>query len=741
MYPYLRFTIDSTVMDLPKDGVNLTLSYSVFDAEDLAITGSNADRPVEFPSSKINDAVFGKWYDVSLSNLSQAEFLPCVAEVNGVPVISGVARLVDVETGNGFYRRSGIRYQAQIFGDNGAWIQQIIGLRLADLDWSNEQHEFSELLVFNALDADPLAGDNYGYAVMKTKNWGYHNSSTKAVTIFDCVPFLFIPAIFEAIFNKYLGYSINSNWLYKQATRRLILPCLFGDRLGGEYGNDFLNVRADLVTPTVYTGAVLLSPLYFSSQTYTPPQAPANPLQNGVGPVGTLFAGLPNVTTYYFPVDGYYQIEFSVTVGTTVSSPTVQIGTATDAIAATTVTTVSVSPTTGQILKSNVIFQAQAGQYAQFFCGVTSGVGDSVQITAGSLSITGETILSEGLIIDFKYLLKDWTVGQFLKGMTELFNLKFETNVPLQQVTIEPLDDWAYTQRTSNTGGVNSIETGFLNTVKDQTAKLDLRKNGTARAISDIENVWRFIYKQDGSDATVSKLQETGEFDMYESRYTLPNNRFKEDAKTVENSFFAPTLHVFDSSVQSPISLMVPQFPLLWPEDYTETQNNATQSNNFEPRLLWFGGQRGFDGNIYFYRESVGSVISIINPACFAVNYNDVSGFDVNLSYCNQQIDGFDVMGLQQRFFLKFFARKRAGKMVNDWLFLKATDILNLTFRSKVLINGDAFVLHRIEEFDPTTNDSTKVILEYDQTDSNADYTAFTDSPITGIYTTYKTIK
>jgi hypothetical protein len=733
MNPYLKIFVEGRRLDLPKDGLNLTVSYSVFDPDDLTPSGSNADRPIEFESTKNNDAAFGSWYNVALNNLQAAELKPASIEVNGIPILLGQSKLIEATTKGFAYGRRGLKYKTAFFGNNGDWIQFISGLKLADLDWTDQNHIFTEDNVVAGLDADPDA-IGYGYALAKVKNWGFEDAGGYAATIFDTVSFLFVNTILDAIFIKYLGYTWNSDFFTKQAHKRFILPCFFGEKLGAEYGEDYLDVTAEYTVPTTYLNDVLPYPIDFDNQTSTPPQAPTNPLTvNAVGPVGTFFDGIANTTTYICPCDGYYQISLRVEIGTTVSSPNVQIGIFTDATAGGTLAFTDVSnPATGSFIEYSRILEATAGDYIQ--PAILSSGGDT-ELVAGTLKITGEAVLSIGFNVDFKYLLQDWTVGKFLKGLSECFNLKFETNVALQQVVIEPLDSYTYTQRTG-IGGVTSIEGGFLSASLDQTNKLDLSKEGVVQAVSDSPRVWRFAYKEDGNDKTVETLQANQEFRLYESNYLLPPERFKEEEKLLENSFFAATLHTFDATIRAENSDFIPQVPLFWAEDYTETQSQQ-KASQFAPRLLWFGGKRGLDGNFRFYSYDTASVIDTILPACFAVNYNDTSGFDISLSYCNQTINEFNALGLTERFYLRTLARKRAGKIVQEWLHLKNIDILNLSFRNKVLLQGSEFILLSVDSYDPTTNASTKVMLEYNQLDSSEDYTAFVDSPVLGVYGTY----
>jgi hypothetical protein len=735
MRPYLKIYIDGQEMHLPKDGANITVSYSIFDAEDLSTKGSNADRPIDFPASKINDAVFGSWYDVARDNLDKANMKDASIEVNGVPILIGKSRLVDVSTGNGFYQRNAKQYKAAFFGENGDWIQDVIGLYLSDLDWTDYVHEFNETNVVAGLDANPDSGDKYGYCIIKTKNWTYKDANGYAVTHYDCTPFLFIPAILEAIFNKYLGYSINTDFFSKQAHKRFILPCPFGSKLGAEYGKDYLDVAADHTVPTTYINSASPYPLNFDTQTYTPPLAPTNPLTvNAVGAVGTQFAGVANTTTYVCPTDGFYQISMRVKIGTAAPLPvTTTIGIYTNATVAGQGFVNVTNPALNSYLEFTEIIQASSGDWIQPAIFSVTG---NTQILSGNLTINGEAVVSDGFQVDFKYLLQDWTVGDFLQGLAEVFNLKYSTNVPLKQVTIEPLDDYVYTQRVG-VGGVRNIETGFLNASQDLTSKIDLKKDGLVKAISNTERTWRFIYKDDDTDETVKTLQNGGQFALYESNYVLPANRFKEAEKTIENRFFAATIHTSDASIRADNSDFIPQVPLMWNGDYTQTQDNEEAKSDFAPRLLWFGGKRGLDGNIRFYSYASSSVVDTIHSGCFAVNYNDISGYDISLAYNTFDINGFTVQGLAERFFTKFMSRKRAGKIVEEWIYYKTIDILNLSFRNKVVLNGNAFILQSIEEYNPIINDSTKVVLEYDQIDQQEDYDAFLNSSISGVYTTY----
>jgi hypothetical protein len=198
----------------------------------------------------------------------------------------------------------------------------------------------------------------------------------------------------------------------------------------------------------------------------------------------------------------------------------------------------------------------------------------------------------------------------------------------------------------------------------------------------------------------------------------MPLNRFNSKTEQNENPFFAATVMYFDESIRGLTSVFTPLIPMLWPDDFKENSTIEENETQFEPRILWFGGQRGSGGDDGTF-QTVNSVTGALGddrllPACFFVNYNDTTGLDVSLNWSNLTIQGNVVQGHLQKFYLNDLARMRVGKEVEEWIYWDELDIMQLDFGPKIFIDGDLFILKKIDSYSPLIDRTTKTILVYD---------------------------
>ena len=242
-----------------------------------------------------------------------------------------------------------------------------------------------------------------------------------------------------------------------------------------------------------------------------------------------------------------------------------------------------------------------------------------------------------------------------------------------------------------------------------------------------------FRYKADDNDLTAKALQDNSPVKLYECDYNLPDNRFEVGEDSQENEFFAATVHVYDNQIKADSSQVVPQIPLFWSKDFNKDQVWSEFLDNYEPRILYFAGQRGgIDGTIRIFWGTGASEIEL--PACFAVNYNDNSGgLDPNLSYCNQTVNGATSQGLTEKYYIKSMARKRSARLRECYFYLNDIDIATLSFRPRIYLDGVWWLVREVLSYNPLSNQSTKVVLYLDEADNDSDYTQLTHSPILGV--------
>ena len=86
----IKIIIDGQVAELPPNGLNLPLTYSLRSRDGLAInSGSRSEYSFELPGTKHNDSIFNQFYDPAIYTINEQAFLSASIEVDGLPFLSG----------------------------------------------------------------------------------------------------------------------------------------------------------------------------------------------------------------------------------------------------------------------------------------------------------------------------------------------------------------------------------------------------------------------------------------------------------------------------------------------------------------------------------------------------------------------------------------------------------------------------------------------------------------------------
>jgi hypothetical protein len=93
------------------------------------------------------------------------------------------------------------------------------------------------------------------------------------------------------------------------------------------------------------------------------------------------------------------------------------------------------------------------------------------------------------------------------------------------------------------------------------------------------------------------------------------------------------------------------------------------------------------------------------------LDYNSNNGSFISLSFGNETVNGFNVKGLLERFYLYELIRQQSGKQVECYVFWDIVEIFNLDFRKLVKIHGDNYILQEVNSFNVALNRATKTYL------------------------------
>ena len=696
---YRKLIIDSVETDLPTD-FNPSLTYEIND--DGVIMAARAKRSIRLPATTTNDTLFQDWGAVATLNPSAAIFKDFTFENGGVTLFAGKAQLQSSDVVSARYRFKASGYDVDLYGTNADWFFLLKDTLLRDFQYTDKIYNYAA--VITGWNASYDLGDESGFVLVKWKEWNAVNQ----IDIDEFTPFLFIRTIFDKAFDS-IGYTILSDFMDSDNFKKLILLTPLIPRYPAEFSDDYLNVgllQSSINIPS-FTGVYI-----WPTQTIIPNVS--NPYNFGTG-------------VYTVPFTGYYEFELSANIISAVGTWAFSVFAKVDA---------NVIPITagselnlgllssGNIFattRSNVVYLA-AGQTVSL-AGVISSTDPSTTFEF-SMNIVGEAETGFGSLIAFRYLLQNWKVSDFIKGVQQMFNLRFEADVERQTITIEPADNYLY----QNQATPQEVRTGFYtDNLTDLTPNLDLSFEGKLYSDNNQPQITVLKYKTEGE--TDEFVDENNPLGFFAAQYTLPADKYNSAIEQKENIFFAKTLSTVDNELRDVTSNFNVQVPLIYNTNYILDPTSIDANYQVEPRILYFAGFRGggIDGTINY--SFLGAPIAY--PFAFMSNYNRSD--DWSIAFSDEIIQGSATIGLLNAFYLQDFARKRVAKRLEIAYFWDSLQMSALSFRNKILLDSVQYVLQKIDGYKPLEDSSTRTVLLVDQSPEKEDADAILSSNVSGI--------
>jgi len=153
----IRLFIENTEVDV-SDFSNY-ITYAVDDLQNLDSKATPWSKTGILPGTKRNNDVLGNIFEITNANFTidgqanigynfnAARAAKCRLEVNGMQVIKGVFRLLEIINDKG-----GIEYEFSIIGELGGFIARLANKRLEDLDFSDYDHTYNVPNIVNSWD-------------------------------------------------------------------------------------------------------------------------------------------------------------------------------------------------------------------------------------------------------------------------------------------------------------------------------------------------------------------------------------------------------------------------------------------------------------------------------------------------------------------------------------------------------------------------------------------------------------
>ena len=329
-------------------------------------------------------------------------------------------------------------------------------------------------------------------------------------------------------------------------------------------------------------------------------------------------------------------------------------------------------------------------------------------------------------------LSKDQKQMDFVKGIAHAFNLQFETDEIRKIVTIEPYNDFYK-------GIPDAIDwTGKVDRSKDMSDTW-LQTNLKRRLV--------FKYLTDSKDEEVKSRGDIffdGVHDEYPYIENLSTNYEKGDM-VFENPFFAGTFSIKDRQVGNNSSDTFYLAGMYEMDIGNSTQNPTRPDKGFEfvPRLLYYNrlansnrDVKRFDvqtqGRQPFYTNYVQCPTSPYTcgfdqnthniPQCLMYDREDYTN-GYNLAYGNiwsrdydPAADSYNTPQIKKGLYETYYREqvenlKASPRKRTLYVDLKIKDIIELSFRKLIYIDGVYYTLEKVCDYKPHKNASTKIEL------------------------------
>ena len=677
----IEFYIGTQLVDTSPDfNAQIVLGIETLDG---VTSGAYGKRSIKLPYTKKNAAVFQQWAAPMQVEDAQYHLIarPCYIAINGITTFKGMAQLNGIDLIGKRSQRQGVSISVDLIGNNAVWIEEAKTKRVRDLGWYDADHRLTDVGVTAGITASDADIDTYGYTLIKFKEWANPNH----VLIDEFTNFLFVKHMVKKFFDLY-GYTIQGNFFETDFAKRLIIPVPINPDTS-EYSARHI-MKGAFTTPQPFlvpdfTGAISVDP----SSHYTPAQ-----LGYYLDDVGTFTVTLKVTVT-------------SVTVGAGAAEIGCFIGTTTPFVVGTVSTTPFPSGLGVGVFYSTVDIQVTAADLGQYLIPTVAWLPAVFDYFAEIEIIYLKQYLIGASIQFGEIIPKSWVISDLFKGLSECFNLIFDTDPEAQTVLIECRDDWYETQRLPTPQKV--FHTGYYGaTQKDRSLLRDFTKE--AQISFDTPFRW-YAQSYKADDPTVEALNATTVPKIYENISHL--NGVGIGTEEAENSLFATTIHNPEPDIISPTSTVTPIVPMVYGVNHL-TETTTDGSYNETPRLLFWAGQDAIYGAINV--DFSGVITDTLLPCSFVFNAGDVSGgFDPCLAYSDQRLNNGNVAtGLSNVFYPKEIARISQFYTLTEYILLSIIDIVNFKFNEIWYIDGVKYIPTKIE-YNPLGT-ASKVVLRPD---------------------------
>lgn len=654
--------------------ISALLNFAIDDIKDFSARSTTWSRTIVLPGTANNNKLFGHIFQVGQANtynsgqqnvgfnFNAAKSAPCILFQDQIQTFKGVLRLLQVNYYDGLH--GPVDYEVSVFGTLVRLNSALSGGLLEDLDFSAYNHVYNDANIVASWD-NP-GGSGYYYPLI---DYGTYSTLKHDWDIRTFRPALYAREYIDKMITA-AGFRWDSTLFDTQRFKKLVIP--HNRKNIPSQGTRYIDVNSTGQIFTPVSATKVNFPTTVQLNGFTP--SDANQHTFNYDDPATIN---PNLIVTLSGT--YYSNGIGLTVGIfkqVGSDPETLLGSASlNSTGGTTLIPFSVSITTSYGIQQN------DDVYVRIY-GFNISVSSVVNLTAGRFIVepaSGVSIeISVGDTISMNSITpKNIRQIDFLVAIVKLFNLyvyedKFDTSL----IHITPYIDY-YSKNTSN--------------AVDWTHKLNRNKPMKARPMSELNaKIYKFKFKSDSdyfNDLYRKRYNEGYGDRIYDSEF-----EFTDQVKEFEIVFSSTPLigYVGEDKI----------YPTIFKQS---NGNEETIDSNI--RILQ---TRKVTGVTAWSMKDGATVLNTLTRYGYAGHFNDPDAPTDDLNFGATR-ELFFVLAngvLNNNQFNVYWSGYMAeitdkdSKLVTGNFYLTAKDILNLDFSKYVYVDGVAFRLNAIKDYD-----------------------------------------
>jgi hypothetical protein len=676
--------IENNRADITKE-VSALLNLAIDDIKNFSARSTTWSRTIVLPGTANNNKLFGHIFQVGQSNnyssaaanvgsnFNAAKAASCIIFQDQIQTFKGVLRLLQVNYYGGF--NGAVEYEVSVFGTTAGLNVALSGSLLEDLDFSAYNHTYNDANIVASWD-NP-GGSGYYYPLI---DHGTYSTLKHDWDIRTFRPALYAREYIDKMFTA-AGYRWSSALFNTPGFKSLIIP--YNRKNIPSQGTRYIDVKSTGQVFTPVSATKINFPTTVQLNGFTPSDANQHTF-NYDEPASIN----PNLI---ITLSGtYYSNGIGLTVGIfkqTGSDPEVLIGSTTlVSTFGTTLTPFSITLTTSDgILQNDDVFVR--------IYGFNISVSSVVNLTAGAFivepanGVSVEISVGDDIVMN-SLIPKNIRQIDVLVGIVKLYNLYvYEDKFDEKLIYITPFIDF-YSKNFSN--------------AVDWTHKLNNNKPIKSKPMAELNaKIYKFKFKPDSDyyNELYKKRYNEGYGDrIYDSEF-----EFSQQVKEFEIVFSATPMvgYVGEDKVYSTIF---------------KQSNNNEETVDYNIRLLQ---SKKVTGVTSWSMKDGATVLNTLTKYGYAGHFDnpDVPTSDLNFGATRELFFVLTAGSINNNQFNVYWSNymrettDKDSKLVSAHFYLTAKDILNLDFSKYIYVNGIAYRLNSISNYNVSSPDDCEVEL------------------------------